>query len=62
MNPVTIEDEFGIPEDPTPENNRAFDLTGVKPIFVPPTNGLVFAFDSFHDFLRKVPRKSRRRD
>lgn len=50
LNPVTIEDEFGVSEDPTPENNRAFDLTGVKPLFVPPSDGLIFAFDSFHDF------------
>ncbi len=50
LNPVTIEDQFGSTEDPTPENNRAFDLTGVKPLFVPPSDGLVFAFDSFNDF------------
>ena len=50
LNPVTIEDEFGNSEDPTPENNRAFDLTGVKPLIVPPIDGLVFAFDSFNNF------------
>ncbi len=46
LNPVTIVDEFGNFEDPTPENNRAFDLTGVKP----GAAGFVFAFDSFNDF------------
>ena len=50
LNPVTIEDEFGFSEDSRLANNRAFDRTSVQPIFVPPSDGFVFAFDTFHNF------------